>query len=315
MPTQSFTKVTAVPMAASITPFCINNPLFTLEDFVMSAIRLVSFVVLIIMMSLIGRVEAAEPATRMVHVLGTGTVRVVPDQVVIGMTITAVDDDLVKVRTDSDAQARSVLSLAKKHGVSEDRFEVSRLELSLGYNEQLRRRIYQVERDVSVTLHELSKLDGLLSDLLGVPNSKISGITFGSSKARQHRLDALRRAVADAQEKARLLASLNELALGKARDISIEEESQSPFVISLIPSVGAANKRTQRSAGRQIEEVPRERRKSGRKETLPTKFVALQAANKQPAQKDGVEGKKTPFALGLLEVTVSVSIDFELIEK
>jgi len=38
---------------------------------------------------------------------------------------------------------------------------------------------------VSVTLHEPTKLDGLLSDLLGVPNSKISGITFGASKARQ----------------------------------------------------------------------------------------------------------------------------------
>ena len=282
----------------------------------MSVNRMVSFVVLVIMMSLLGRVAAAEPATRMVHVLGTGTVRVVPDQVVIGMTITAVDDDLVKVRTDSDAQARSILSLAKKHGVSEDRFEVNRLELSLGYNEQLRRRIYQVERDVSVTLHELSKLDGLLSDLLGVPNSEISGITFGSSKARQHRLDALRQAVADAQEKAKLLASLNELALGKARDISIEEESQTPFVISLIPSVGAAADRKQRrTAGRQIEATPRESKKGGPKHAVRTQLVALQAPKKQPAQKEGVEGKKTPFALGLLEVTVSVSIDFELIEK
>ena len=282
----------------------------------MSTFRLVSFVVLVIMMSLMGRVEAAEPATRMVHVLGTGTVRVVPDQVVIGMTITAVDDDLVKVRKDSDAQARSILSLAKKHGVSEDRFEVNRLELSLGYNEQLRRRIYQVERDVSVTLHELSKLDGLLSDLLGVPNSEISGITFGSSKARQHRLDALRQAVADAQEKAKLLASLNDLALGKARDISIETESQSPFVISLVPTVGAANDRTQRRTARNpFGDTPREPKKAGPKRTVRRQLVALQAPKKQPAQKVDAEGKKTPFALGLLEVTVSVSIDFELVAK
>ena len=282
----------------------------------MSAIRLISFVVLVVAMSIMGRAQAAESATRMVHVLGAGTVRVVPDQVVIGMTITAVDDDLVKVRTDSDAQARTVLSLAKKHGVSEDRFEVSRLELSLGYNEQLRRRIYQVERDVSVTFHELTKLDGLLSDLLGVPNSKISGITFGSSKARQHRRDALRLAVADAQEKARLLASLNELTLGLARDIRIETESQSPFVISLIPSVGAANDRTQRrTAGNPFGATPREPIKAGPKRTVRTQLIALQAPKKQPAQKGDAEGKKTPFALGLLEVTVSVSIDFELVAK
>lgn len=282
----------------------------------MSADRLVSFAVLVVSMSMMGRVEAAEPPTRMVHVSGEGTVRVVPDKVVIGMTMTAVDDDLVRVRTDSDSQARTVLSLAKKHGVTEDGFNVSRLELSLGYNEQLRRRIYHVERDVSVTLHELTRLDGLLSDLLGVPDSKINDITFGSTKARQHGLDALRQAVADAQEKAKLLASLNELVLGKARDISIDAFHQSPFVISVIPVVGAIDGRTQRStAGAPNEAKPRKVEDGGPIPTVRTQFVAFQAPKTQPAQNADVQAKKAPFALGLLEISVSVSIDFELVDK
>jgi len=282
----------------------------------MFAIRLVLLVLLVSTMLTMGRVEAADPETGMVDVSGEGAVQVVPDQVVIGMTITAVDDDLVNVRSDSDTQARSVLSLAKKHGVSEDLFTVNRLELSLGYNDQLRRRIYQVERDVSVTLYDLSKLDGLLSDLLGVPNSKISGITFGTSKARQHRLQALRRAVADAQEKATLLASLNNLALGKARDISIDSIDQQPFVISVIPVVGAADDRpARRTTGRRSGAEPRKSQNDRPKRTVRTQFVALQAPKKQPAKKAGAVGKKAPFALGLLEVTVSVSIDFELVSK
>jgi uncharacterized protein YggE len=243
----------------------------------MFAIRLVLLVLLVSTMLTMGRVEAADPETGMVDVSGEGAVQVVPDQVVIGMTITAVDDDLVNVRSDSDTQARSVLSLAKKHGVSEDLFTVNRLELSLGYNDQLRRRIYQVERDVSVTLYDLSKLDGLLSDLLGVPNSKISGITFGTSKARQHRLQALRRAVADAQEKATLLASLNNLALGKARDISIDSIDQQPFVISVIPVVGAADDRpARRTTGRRSGAEPRKSQNDRPKRTVRTQFVALQ---------------------------------------
>ena len=112
------------------------------------------------------------------------------------------------------------------------------------------------------------------------------------------------------------LGLYNELALGKARDISIETESQSPFVISLIPSVGAANDRTQRRTARNpFEDTPREPKKAGPKRTVRGQLVALQAPKKQPTQKVDAEGKQTPFALGLLEVTVSVSIDFELIEK
>jgi uncharacterized protein YggE len=93
----------------------------------MFATRLLSTLTLAVALLTLADVEAAEPASRLVHVSGQGLVRVVPDQVVIRITITTVDDDLTRVRADSDDQARAVLGLAKKHGVTQEGFQVSRL--------------------------------------------------------------------------------------------------------------------------------------------------------------------------------------------
>ena len=282
----------------------------------MSAIRLLSSVALVAALSLTGHLRGAETTTRLVHVSGRGVVRVVPDEVVIGMTIKTVDDDLVRVRTASDEQARAVLSLAKKHGVKEDGFQVSRLAISLDYSEQLRRQIYEVERDITIKLHRLGNLDGLLSDLLGVPNSKITGITFGTTKARERRLEALRRAVADAREKAALLADLNGLALGSARDIEVVTETESPFVISVVPVVGSTDDPRQdgtTATGRGAELRGREGGNS--KGPLPAGLVAFKAPAGRPQQAAKAAKKAAPFALGLIDLTASVSIDFELVKK
>ena len=298
-----------------MTPRLHGNLFITQGDLAMFATRLLSSVVLVVALPSFGHLQAAEPTTRLVHVTGQGFVRVVPDEVVIRMTITSVDDDLVRVRTHGDDQAHAVLSLAIKHGVKEDRFQVSRLELSLDYSEQLRRQIYQVERDIAIKLHQLANLDGLLSDLLRVPSSKITGITFGTTKAREHRLEALRWAVADAQEKAGLLARFNGLTLGKARDIRVVTESESPFVISVIPAVGSADDRTQGGvAGNSGRAEPRGLEEASSKGPLPAHFVASQASGNQPPQRVKAAEKTTPFGLGLIEVATSVSIDFDLAE-
>jgi uncharacterized protein YggE len=285
----------------------------TQEDLAMSAARLFLPVALVAALSS-GQLRGAEPANRVVHVSGAGLVRVVPDEVVIDMTITTVDDDLMRVRTDSDDQARAVSTLAKKHGVQEDQFQVSRLELSLDYSEQLRRQVYQVERDITITLHRSSSLDGLLSELLAVPSSKVTGITFGTTKARENGLEALRRAVADAREKATLLANLNGLTLGKARDIRIVTEVSSPFVISVVPVVGSSDDRM-RDGVAEDRGKPEPRTAEGNsKAPAPVRLVAFEAAGGQPQREAKSTEKATPFALGLIDHTASVSIDFELAE-
>lgn len=251
---------------------------------------------------------AAEPAPPLVHVSGRGVVRVVPDQVVVELTVTTVDDDLIRVRRNSDQDARTILTLATKHGVDPRGFEVSRLELMLDYNEQLRRQIYHVERDVTLELNDLRKLDALLSDLLLQRNLEVVGISFVSSQARQHEFEARKRAVADAKEKAEHLAELSGYKLGKARDIRVSRESHTPFFTSVSPVVGFCDETAPphgpENRPADADDSVASAAASGPQLRLVT-YQAPDAAAPAAAK---------PFALGMIEVTAQVTMDFELAE-
>jgi uncharacterized protein YggE len=242
---------------------------------------------------------AAHSADRSVHVTGTGLVRVVPDRVAVSLTMATVDDDLLRVRASSDEQARTVMQLAKKHGGSEDLLEVSRLGLSLSFNEQLRRQIYNVQRDATITLDDLSKLDALLSDLLKLKDTTVKTIAFSTSRTAELTLEARQKAVEDARKAAQQMAVLSELKLGKALKINLVEVNQRPFVTSVMPVVGdnplgAARPPRRLSAG-------------------AGGFVSLEA-NKTNQDAADQPDDANPLALGLIEISTSVDIQYEMLE-
>lgn len=234
---------------------------------------------------------------RLVHVQGSHTLRVAPDRVEIEVTITSIDDDLIRVRANSDKTVSTILDFCKKHGVDAKGFDVSRLELSLDFNQQLKRQIYQVERDVTIHLSDISKLDAVLSELLKQENAKVGGITYATTKERENELLALKNAVADAQEKAKLLADLHRLGLGKAQDIRVINQGFRPFVTSVIPVVGAADP-AHRELLEKIQPAPVIERGVAPKRWA---FVQQPAANQ-------------PFGLGTIEFSAAVQIDYQLVD-
>lgn len=234
-----------------------------------------------------------------IHVEGNSLVSVEPDQVDIELTITTVDDDLIRVRESGDKVATSIVDACKKQGVDAKAFVVSRLELSLDFNQQLKRQIYKVERDVTISLLELNRLDAVLADLLKESSIKVSGISYATTKAREFE----KKALTNAQEQARLLAELHGLKLGKAVNINVVDQSFRPFVTSVVPIVGAADP-AQRM---ELERNNRVARALGAAERngAQRRWIALQ----QPAAV-----VNQPFGLGALEFTAQVWIDYQLAE-
>ena len=160
--------------------------------------------------------------------------------------------------------------LAKKYGAGEDAVEVSRLALSLEFNRQLNRQIYNVCRDATIEFTDLSKLDGLLSDLLRQPNLTVLTISFDTSKQEQHEAAALKQAVGDARQKAEILATLHEMKLGKPTDIKIDDQSDRPFVTSVVPVVGENKGHLTRYSPALVERpLPRARRSHWPRPQLP----------------------------------------------
>src|SRR5690348_12582610 len=91
-------------------------------------------------------VSAASAADRTVSVSATGVVQTPPDELHIALALKTVDDDLVRVRAQSDRQVQAVMELAQKHGAKEGDYEIGSLSLGLSFNEQLKRQIYHVDR-------------------------------------------------------------------------------------------------------------------------------------------------------------------------
>lgn len=268
--------------------------------------RIVSAMLLSVVLGSTARADDAGASSLVVT--GRGIVSVVPDRVSIDITLATTDDDLLRVRESSDQDARAIITLAKEHGVEEQSgVEVTRLELSLDFNEQLRRQIYQVERDLTLTLADLGKLDGLLSGLLAGRNAKVVGIRFVAGDERQHEFEALRRAVADAKEKATHLAALTDQRLGRARHVQVVNESQRPFVTSIIPIVGGRSRgRGADPFGAQLDgdaaagKLAADASPAGSR-LLPIAFQQANAAAEAAA----------PFALGTIEVSAEVRVDYE----
>ncbi len=235
-----------------------------------------------------------------------------PDQVLIQLTVDTTDDDLIRVREQSDKDVSVIFQLAAKHGTDQTGCEVTRLHVTFDFNDQLRRRIYRVERDVTLRLTDLAKLDAMLSDLLGVGNLKIEGVKFVTSKSAQHESEARSQAVANAKEKAKHVAELNGLKLGKARNIQILTEHQRPFVSSVVPVVGSAGARSPRRQAVSPASPSSSADPFSSDGSLPFRPVAFRAADEEIQEQRTGKPEQQPFALGTIELTASVSIVFEM---
>lgn len=250
----------------------------------------------------------ADEKTPQINVSGAATIHAVPDQVVVELTVTTTDDDLQRARKTSDADAQAVFDLVKKAAAVGSQAEVTRLDLKLDYNEQLRRQIYEVERDITVTLGDLSKLDAVLSGLLADRNLKISSISFETSKAKELESEARRLAVNDAKAKAGQLAELTGVKLGPAIRIAIGNEEFRPFVTSVVPVVGQNQRGNRPPGGGGLFHVPENGPPeiANRKIALPrepgSRFTALLQA-----------GPAGGSALGTIAVEAEVHVDYAIV--
>lgn len=236
--------------------------------------------------------------TKGVHVSGEGQIKVAADLVTVTIGMETIDDELVRVRQTSDKQAQTILAHLKKQGAPDGNFQVTALRLTFGYSEQLKRQIYKVQRDVTLELGDIAKLDALLADLLKEPFVKIGGITFRTSKQRELEMAARAKAMADALTKARQLAELSGLRLGKAYNIQVISEREVPFAASAMPAPSAAYP-APAALPRAIE--------SRRRESTPVGFAPADDTTQVQA---AAEAKA--FGIGEIVIAAEVRVDFEL---
>jgi uncharacterized protein YggE len=176
-----------------------------------------------------GLEAVAMPAQRgTITVQGDAEVLTAPDRFVITVGFEVQATTLARARDDSRGRAAALLAVALDHGVGERDLQSEQLSLQPRYEnydhaggQQLIG--YRASRGLTVTLHDIDEVEGLLYDMLAAGANRVDRVQFESSARSEKRSEARVLAVRAARMKAEAMAA--ELGQTIGEPVRIEEQT------------------------------------------------------------------------------------------
>jgi uncharacterized protein YggE len=167
--------------------------------------------------------QVTPPST--ISVTGEARVSVPPDLAEIDGGVTSEAKTAREASDANNAAMSKVLLALKGAGFAEKDFQTSRLSLQPQYANQSRPAPnvvvgYRASNRVTIQLHDVSKVAGVIDTLVGAGANEIGGINFTVSEASKLLDDARIEAMADARRKAQIYAKAAGVTLGAPVSIS-----------------------------------------------------------------------------------------------
>ncbi|MEG9326604.1 SIMPL domain-containing protein [Salinimicrobium catena] len=188
---------------------------------------------------------AQEKPVSLVNVTGEGTVKVVPDKVVIRARIEHTGKDATEVKAQNDKVVNDVIKYLKSQDIPSKNFQTEYITLNKDYNYQSKETFYSANQAISITLDDLSKYEKLMSGLLESGLNRINGIQFQSSKREELESEARKKAVLEARQKAEEFAGALGQEIGAAHTISEIENGNYPLPMYRTMEMKAADSEQQ----------------------------------------------------------------------
>jgi uncharacterized protein YggE len=154
---------------------------------------------------------------------GDGKVSVAPDEATIEITADVHDPDAALAKQSVDRSINALLKVAPSYGLTPD--DISAAELSLSEDtdtDDNGKRVsngFEARRQVTLKLHDLTRLNDVLDAAVAAGLTKVDDVTFSSSHADDLRRQARAKAAADARAKAADLAKAFDATLGPVYSI------------------------------------------------------------------------------------------------
>lgn len=155
-----------------------------------------------------------------VSVTGEGIVRVVPDEATINIRVENTGENTTALKKQNDLTVQEVIKFLKSMDIAEKDIRTQYMNLSKNYDYNSKTYTFAANQSLSVKLRDLKKYEAVMDGLLDTGINRIDGINFSSSKREQLETEARKKAVEDAQKKAREYASVLNQSVGKAISIS-----------------------------------------------------------------------------------------------
>ena len=176
--------------------------------------------IMLLLVMLIGAATFAQDQQNTVSVIGTGTVNIVPDKVLINSRIEHTGKSALEVKKQNDKVVNDVIKYLKSQGIAPENIQTEYIRLNKEFNYNTKDTFYSANQAISIELQDLKKYEDIMSGLLNSGLNRIDGIEFMTSKKDELQSEARKKAVLDAQMKAREYAEALGQNLGKAIRIS-----------------------------------------------------------------------------------------------
>jgi uncharacterized protein len=188
---------------------------------------------------------------RVVRVVGTSEVKVVPDRAVIELGVEKQDASASVAKQSADAAARRILASLRANEIDEKDIQTTFLSLQpqFNYRKGMRISYFVAEQTMTITVRDISKLDVLLGSLIKAGGNRIDSIQYETSDLRKYRDQARELAVKAAREKAQALAQALGQEIGKAYSIEEVPESNYQYAWGYTSNVSKETAETRGQAG------------------------------------------------------------------
>jgi uncharacterized protein len=158
---------------------------------------------------------------KVVRVVGTADVKVVPDRAVIELGVEKQNPGAAAAKQAADAASRKIIAALQASGV--DAKDIQTTYLSLQPQSYVRKGVrvsyFVAAQTLTVTVRDLPRLDALLESLIKAGGNRIDSIRYETTDLRKYRDQARDLAVKAAREKAGALAGALGQQIGKAQVI------------------------------------------------------------------------------------------------
>ncbi|HLQ50478.1 MAG TPA: SIMPL domain-containing protein [Terriglobales bacterium] len=207
--------------------------------------------IVVALLVLTGLTVAEDKLPKVVRVVGTSEVKVVPDQAVIELGVEKQSASASMAKKSADAAARSILASLHANGVDEKDIQTTFLSLQpqFDYKKGMRISYFVAEQTITVTVRDLTKLDTLLESLIKAGGNRIDSIQYETIDLRKYRDQARDLAVKAAREKAEALAKALGQEIGKAYSIEEVPETNNQYAWGYASNVSYEVTKTRSQAG------------------------------------------------------------------
>jgi len=171
----------------------------------------------------VGRPESAGGAEQPpggITVIGTGTVKTVPDEATFSLGVQSEGSTARAALAANSEQMRRLIAAVKAAGVAKEDIQTQDVSISPTYDDGTRVSGYSARNSVSVRIRDLAKAGAVLDAATNAGANEVYGPMLDRSDREDLQAKALRSAVADARSKAEALADAADVQLGQVTAIS-----------------------------------------------------------------------------------------------